>query len=400
MPFRSAQQRVQELLEALRIGLDLELAFIGEFTQGKRVFRFVAGELSAIDIEPGLGDPLEESYCHWIVEGQLPGVIQDALQEPVARALAATEQAGIRAHVGIPLRLSDGRLFGSLCAAGTSVRPDLNEHTLDYVRNIARVIARELEELLETEVERDRRRGQVGRLLQAGSCATYLQPIVDLETGEIVSVEALSRFDTDPYRPPNEWFAEAWSVGLGIELELAAARNAARYISRLTSKVSLAVNVSPATILTPEFVDEFSIHGSRLTVEVTEHAAVEDYQKLLQGIEPLTDVGIKLAVDDVGAGYASLSHILELAPDVVKLDITLTKDVERDVARHALVAALVTFADRVDARLVAEGIETEAARDVLRELGVRFGQGNLFARPEPADTVTQDLAAHGWRIAS
>ncbi|HVL88783.1 MAG TPA: EAL domain-containing protein, partial [Actinomycetota bacterium] len=88
------------------------------------------------------------------------------------------------------------------------------------------------------------------------------------------------------------------------------------------------------------------------------------------------------------------------APDIVKLDTALTREVERDVARHAMVAGLVTFADRVDARLVAEGIETPEARDILRSLGVRFGQGYLFARPRPAREVTRDLAEHGWRIAS
>ena len=400
MPLRTARQRIQELLEALRIGLDLDLAFVGEFEQGKRVFRFVSGGLAAMEIEPGMGDPLEESYCHWIVGGRMPGVIQDTHEEPSARNLAATEQAGIRSHVGIPLRMSDGRLFGSLCAAGTAIRPDLDERVLDYARNIARVIARELEEVLENERELDRRLSGIGRMLDTDSFATYLQPIVDIETAQIVSVEALTRFESDPYRPPNEWFEEAWSVGLGTELELAAARKAASYMAKLDPSVSLAINVSPATILAPEFVDEFAVHGHRLIVEVTEHDVVEDYQKLLQAIEPLTDVGIKLAVDDVGAGYANLSHILELSPDVVKLDIGLTRDIERDMARHALVAALVTFADRVDARLVAEGVETVEARDVLGTLGVRFGQGYLFARPASADQVTQDLATRGWRIAS
>lgn len=400
MPTRSGQERIQELLEVLRIVLDLDLAFVGEFTQGKRMFRFVAGGLDSMEIAPGMGDPLEESYCHWIAEGRMPGIITNALEEPTACKLAATEAGGIRSHVGIPLRMADGRLFGSLCAAGTTVRPDLEDTALDYVQNIARVIARELEEVLEGERDQERRLSEIGRLLETDSFATHLQPIVNLETGEIVSVEALTRFQTDPYRPPNEWFAEAWEIGLGSQLELATARTAAGYISRLDPSVSLAVNVSPATILMPKFIDEFSAFGSRLTVEVTEHAAVEDYHKLLDAIEHLTDVGIKLAVDDVGAGYASLSHILELAPDVLKLDISLTKDIERDVARHALVAALVTFADRVDARLVAEGIETEAAREILCGLGVRFGQGYLLARPAPADAVIRDLAAQGRRIAS
>lgn len=400
MPYRSSAQRIQELLEALRIGLDLDLAFVGEFTQGKRMFRFVAGGLTAMEIEPGMGDPLEESYCHWIAQGQMPGVIQDTRAEPTAQELAATEQAGIRSHVGIPLRLSDGRLFGSLCAAGTTARPDLDERTLDYVHNIARVIAREIEEMLEAEQELDRRVSEIGRLLDVGSFVTHLQPIVNLATGEIVSVEALTRFDTQPHRPPNEWFAQAWSVGLGTELELAAARLAVGHIADLDPVVSLAVNVSPATLLLPEFADEFGRFGARLIVEVTEHDAIEDYQKLLAAVEPLIDLGIKLAVDDVGSGYASLAHILELAPDVVKLDTALTKQIERDIARHALIAALVTFADRVDARLVAEGVETSEARDVLRTLGVRFGQGYLFGRPQPADKVTRHLAELGWRIAS
>lgn len=400
MALRSAQQRIQELLEALRIGLDLDLAFVGEFTQGKRVFRFVSGGLAAMDIRPGMSDPLEETYCHWIAEGRMPGVIQDAQQEPTARKLAATAQAQIRSHVGIPLLLSDGRLFGSLCAAGTSLRPDLDERVLYYVRNVAQVIARELEEVLISEQEFDRRVDQISRLMDTHSFDTHLQPIVDLDSAQIVSVEALTRFKTNPYRPPDDWIAEAWAVGLGTEMELTVARKAVSYIPKLDASLSLAINVSPATLLTPEFIDDFAPFGERLIVEVTEHDAVEDYQKLLHAVEPLTDLGIKLAVDDVGSGYASLAHILELSPDIVKLDISLTRQIERDMARHAMVAALVTFANRVDVRLVAEGIETPEARDVLRTLGVKFGQGYFFARSSPASDLANKIAQHGLRIAS
>jgi EAL domain-containing protein (putative c-di-GMP-specific phosphodiesterase class I) len=118
-------------------------------------------------------------------------------------------------------------------------------------------------------------------------------------------------------------------------------------------------------------------------VEVTEHSPVEDYDALLAVLDVLRAAGVLLAVDDAGAGYASLRHVLRLRPDVIKLDIALVAGVHTDLARQALVAAMVGFAAATGARLVAEGVEEAAEAAVLRELGVEYAQGHLYGRPAP-----------------
>jgi EAL domain-containing protein (putative c-di-GMP-specific phosphodiesterase class I) len=120
-----------------------------------------------------------------------------------------------------------------------------------------------------------------------------------------------------------------------------------------------------------------------LALEVTEHVPIEDYSELRRA---LLECGpAHVAVDDAGAGYASLRHILELQPDVVKLDIGLVRNIDSDPARQALVAGLVHYAQTAGLRLIGEGVETEAERDTLRALGVPLGQGYLFGRPAPLD---------------
>jgi len=118
-----------------------------------------------------------------------------------------------------------------------------------------------------------------------------------------------------------------------------------------------------------------------LALEVTEHAPVEDYAVLRDALAPLRKSGIRLAIDDAGAGYSSLQHIIQLRPDIIKLDMSLTKSIDSDQARRALASALTFFAREVGSVIVAEGIETEAELATLQRLDVSRGQGYLLGRP-------------------
>jgi EAL domain-containing protein (putative c-di-GMP-specific phosphodiesterase class I) len=123
-------------------------------------------------------------------------------------------------------------------------------------------------------------------------------------------------------------------------------------------------------------------------LEITEHEAVEDYDDLVDALAPLRSLGAKVAIDDAGAGFASLRHTLRIAPDIVKLDMSLTRDIDGDRAKRALAAALVSFASEMGFALVAEGIETAAELTTVRELGVGYGQGFFLAEPGPLAAAT------------
>ena len=118
-------------------------------------------------------------------------------------------------------------------------------------------------------------------------------------------------------------------------------------------------------------------------VEITEHAPIDDYESLRDALAACASSASALAIDDAGAGFASLRHILRLEPELIKLDRTLIDGIESDRSRQALAAGLISFAEKIDATIVAEGIERPAEVEKLAELGVRYGQGYFFARPAP-----------------
>jgi EAL domain-containing protein (putative c-di-GMP-specific phosphodiesterase class I) len=196
-------------------------------------------------------------------------------------------------------------------------------------------------------------------------------------------MEALSRFAVEPMRSPDLWFIEAASVGLGPELEMKAVDAAVDNLIRLPADSFLAVNVSPELVMSGK-LDALVERDvcPRLVLELTEHVAVDDYVPIQQRIDPLRELGARVAVDDAGAGFASLRHILLLRPEIIKLDRSLTHGVDGDPARRALASSLVSFAADVGAHLVAEGVETEGELSELERIGAEWVQGYHIARPQ------------------
>jgi EAL domain-containing protein (putative c-di-GMP-specific phosphodiesterase class I)/CheY-like chemotaxis protein len=239
-------------------------------------------------------------------------------------------------------------------------------------------------------VEQDRRTitARLEQVLASRRLRIVYQPIVDLASRKLHGVEALARFPGDPTRGPDRWFADAQAVGLQADLELLAVRSAVEAVEYLPQDGYVALNVSPHTACDTAL--QALVLGSdptRTVVEITEHAPIADYDEFSRAIEPLRAAGVRLAVDDAGAGFASLRHILLLAPDVIKLDLSLTQGVDTDRNRRALARALISFSSDIGATIVAEGIETASELAALRELGVKLGQGYLLGRPVPLDEV-------------
>jgi EAL domain-containing protein (putative c-di-GMP-specific phosphodiesterase class I)/CheY-like chemotaxis protein len=228
----------------------------------------------------------------------------------------------------------------------------------------------------------DARRTEIERFVSGEGVSMVFQPIVELATETTVGLEALARFATPPPRPPDEWFAEAVSLALGVQLELTTADRALRALASIDPGIYLAVNCSHRAAVSAELSALLEPHADRLVLEITEHEAVEDYDHLVDALAPLRAHGARVAIDDAGAGFASLRHTLRIAPDIVKLDMSLTRDIDTDRAKRALAAALVSFAQEMGFTLVAEGIETAQELDELRRLGVGYGQGFFLAAPE------------------
>jgi EAL domain-containing protein (putative c-di-GMP-specific phosphodiesterase class I) len=233
---------------------------------------------------------------------------------------------------------------------------------------------------------RDLERERIARLIDGEGLGVALQPIVDLDSGKVVGAEALARFKDPAGEPlPTEsTFLDAHALDLGVELELAVIRLALRCEDRLPAGLYLALNVSPALLGRHELEALVAReHQERpIVVELTEHQPVEDYAELDEALGRLRGHGVRVAVDDVGSGFASFRHVTRVNPEILKLDRTLVCGIDEDPVRQSLAAAIVAFARDVGAIVVSEGIESQSELACLMDLAVGCGQGFYLARPE------------------
>lgn len=228
-----------------------------------------------------------------------------------------------------------------------------------------------------------RQRERIERVLGTNTMQIEFQPIVDLRDLKVAGFEALARFAEKPWRSPDVWFGEADHAGLRRELELAAVRRAFEKVAVFPAGAYIAINLSAQVVASKDLLAELGdLPAHQTVIELSESSRVDDYEGMNLIFKKLRDAGFRLAIDDVGVGV-SLSHILNLAPDLIKLDIGLCRNVDADEKRGALVAAFVSFAARVGIEVVAEGIEREEELTVLRDIGVSFGQGFHLGRPGP-----------------
>ena len=221
-------------------------------------------------------------------------------------------------------------------------------------------------------------------VIDATAFKPFFQPIVDLWDGSVVGHEALTRFADG--RAPHVVFDLASRAGLGTELETACLRASIAASDRLPANTYLSLNASPELVLTGRLATVLDDVVRPVVVEITEHVEIDDYKGLRRELDRLGPT-VRLAVDDAGAGYASFRHILELAPDFVKIDQELVRGVDAEPARQALIAGMGYFAVKRKLRLVAEGIETRKELDALQSLAVPYGQGYLLGRPRDGTTA-------------
>jgi EAL domain-containing protein (putative c-di-GMP-specific phosphodiesterase class I) len=235
----------------------------------------------------------------------------------------------------------------------------------------------------------------VAAMMADGSITVVYQPISSLHTGQIAGFEALARFHSEPYRPPDHWFREAAKLGRRRDLELHAMTIALQGLAVLPSDAFLSLNASPSTITSTQLVETLAgFPAERIVLEVTEQEPISSYEEFADALRPLRAAGTKLAVDDVGAGNAGLMHIAQLNPDILKLDRTVTAQIGSNRNMRALTAAVTSFATEIGCAVLAEGIENDDQLAIMSALGASLGQGYLLGRPEPAPQVAERATHH------
>ena len=239
---------------------------------------------------------------------------------------------------------------------------------------------------------------RVRGVIEGSALGIVFQPIVGIQGQGVIGVEALARFDCEPRQSPDVWFMDAVTAGLGTELDLAAAAASLEMLARIPPDLDLFLNVLPDTLFSSGFEElASSMPGDRVVLELTEHAPVNDYDRLAAAIDELHAEGYRIAVDDVGAGYSSFRHLLTVHPDVLKIDISLCRSIDSDRARQVIGATITSLGRELEATVVAEGIETPAELTTVRELGVDSAQGFYLASPAPVplDDLLAAAAANG-----
>jgi EAL domain-containing protein (putative c-di-GMP-specific phosphodiesterase class I)/CheY-like chemotaxis protein len=226
-----------------------------------------------------------------------------------------------------------------------------------------------------------RMRQRIGAAISGSTFSVVFQPIVDVQSDTAIGAEALTRFP-ERGRSVSQWISDADSVGLLVPFELALARGALIELPNLEPDLAMAVNVSPTTVLSGRLHEILTgVDLERVILELTERAPVDDYPALRVALSRWRERGMRVAVDDAGGGYSSFAHIIELSPELIKLDASLVREVHTSSHRQALVRAVVSFADEMGVKVVAEGVETQAELVELRRLGAHLAQGFHLGRP-------------------
>lgn len=341
----------------------------------------------------GVGDRLPAAMGAYLRAHALGGPWHEMRQDSVlwSEYRDALNEAEARAVAFVPIE--DGSvLLGILAfATGDPTYAAEIDHHMPMLVDVATTARLLLMDSWKAERELDDVRARISGIVETRGFRPVFQPVVDLTTGLAIGFEALTRFDDG--LAPDVAFAEANRVGLGRELEALTMRSALAAASALPEGPWLSLNVSPGMLLAgSELRDILADRSRSIVLEVTEHTVIEDYG-LLRAAFVALGADLRLAVDDAGAGVANFSHIVELRPDFVKIDIGLIKGINADLSRQALVVGLHHFARASNRDVIAEGVESEAELATLRALDVRFAQGYLLGRPEEAAFWSTDSRA-------
>ena len=385
---------INRILRAARDHLKVEIAFVSRFLpEGLRELTHINADI-ALPMDPGFREPQDQSFCWHVLEGRLPELIHDTSDYPLALSLPITTMLPVGCHLNTPLRLSDGTVWGSFCCLSRTPDRSLGDRDIEVLRAFAALAAEQIESVVARDPAQSPEHAAISGVIASGALQIFHQPIVKLHGGAVVGVECLSRFADAAERGPDKWFDEAGRVGLKTELEILAILNSLQTLNFVPQDCYVSINASPETVMSGLLQAALQNHDpSRIVIELTEHDPVEDFRALKRRLTELSP-HVRLAIDDVGAGYAGLRYIVDLEPAILKLDISLTRDVHLDPARRSLTKAMVHLAQEIGCKLVAEGVESVAELDCLAELGVQYGQGYLFARPMPVLACQRFIAGN------
>ncbi len=387
-----AESIVADLLDILRRQLGMDLAMLARVEDEHLVAQVLRGDVDGFGVAPG------DRLPHRGPIGEvLPGVAVGGSGPNDARAgpggggpggppgdllYSGLGLPGVGAYACVPVLDGDGQYYGVLACLSHGPRPATPERDGRFLRLMAAFLTDVVLDLQEMWSRRRRLWSQVSDVIDGGGPLVVFQPIFRLRDQRIVGLEALSRFP-GMAEDPQSWYTNAAAVGLATELERMAFARACAVLHELPAGLTLAINASPSTIIAGvvDLLPDFA--AGRVVVEITEHERIADDDRLLMAVDLLRRRGVRIAIDDIGTGYAALEQLLRLRPEITKLDGLITRGIDIDAARRAIAVGLVQVASEIGGHVVAEGIETAAELATVMSTGIPYGQGYLLGHPTP-----------------
>ena len=378
-------------LHSAREHLGLEIAFIARWVDGEeREITHVDTDLD-LPLGPGFRQHRDETYCWHILNGRLPELIDDPADHPFTSSLPITAALPVGCHLNVPLKLSDGTVWGSFCALSRAPDRTMNSRDLAILDSFASMAAERIDALVTDAPQRSQTRDRIEGVLGGDAVTIFQQPIHSLKTGQPVGVECLARFPDVNKRGPGAWFDDAETAGLGEQLEMTAVRGALEISDSVPDGFVAFVKAPARIVLNGEMRAALAtMDAANVIITLTQYLGETAHEELATQLEAIRPRA-RTAVDRVGIQYESLKMIAAIKPDYVKLDMALTRGIAIDAAARTMVAAIVSLTRSFGGNVVAEGIETEAEAAAMADLGVDYGQGYHFARPLPMVAATQHL---------
>lgn len=324
--------------------------------------------------------------------------------DPAARvAVARRVESELKERLAARIEPALYHKFGCYVGAATACQ--------DPAMRLERLIYDALERALEeshTRVVADaaERAARLREIVVAERIRTLIHPVFELDTMRVVGYEALARGpEGSEFEYPDKLFAVAYDADLVMRLERVCRKKAFEAVASMARGRLLFLNVEPDSVSDPQLRDALStevltdaaIDPSTVVLELTERAAIADFTQFRATLDYVRALGFGVAVDDAGAGYGSLQCLAEVQPEWLKVDISLVRGCDTDGVRATLIESLVAFSERVGAKLIAEGIETESELETLREMGVKYGQGYLLSTPAPEILPDEQYPAYRYR---
>ncbi len=333
----------------------------------------VTGELGRTELVVLLFRLKDEVGFHSKELPELRRLLVDGIARRGQRVAYPHLKESLRVSIGIAAALRNPTI-----SAETQIRAALEEARSDAD--------------LEARIESRRERQQLFELLCRGEIRSVYEPIVECRSRTVFGYEALARGpEGSPFYSPASLFPAAEAYDLMFQLDCLCRRSGLAGARDLPEGTKLFLNVRPTTIHDPSFraealtgtLGELALRPSDVVFEISEQESIGNFEIFREVRDSYKKLGFQIALDDMGAGYQSLEALMELSPEFVKVDKAFVQGIDTDPARQELVRALRTVAQRIGARIIGEGLDTLEELETLAELGIDFGQGWLFGKPQP-----------------